>query len=90
TARQLFLHQTHSNQADEDRVVLARRASLGAPRADGVVVLHLEDFDSFNFRSVDPYPRLDLCKNCAQRSPAEPASVVKVGKFDQPLDIDDL
>ncbi|MFX6880664.1 hypothetical protein ABTH38_19935, partial [Acinetobacter baumannii] len=59
-------------------------------RADGVVVLHLEDFDSFNFRSVDPYPRLDLCKNCAQRSPAEPASVVKVGKFDQPLDIDDL
>ena len=88
TAGQLFLYQKHSNQSDEDRVVVARRASLGAPRADGVVVMHLEDFDSVNFRPIDPYPNLDNCKDC--RSPAEPASVVKVGNFDQQLDFDDL
>jgi len=98
STRQLFLHQSRANQAGEDRIVIARRASLDGPRADGVLVLKLQDFDSFNFRppasnlqtpNVAAAGRSD-CAACSTASPAEPTSIFRVANYEQHLELDDL
>jgi lipopolysaccharide export LptBFGC system permease protein LptF len=92
TARQLFLYQTNASDAGDDRLVIARRATLEGPRTDGIITLHLEDFDSFNFRPLDSSVELGGGRDChdCPGSPAEPTSLVKIGNFDQQLELDDL
>lgn len=88
--RQVFLHKTLDG---EDQVVIANRASLEGPKADGTMILHLRDLTSTSFPVLAAGDTSDTngatCNPCGPMA-LKPTASTNVGNLTQEIDLSEL
>lgn len=92
--RHVFLHKASD---DDDQIIIANRASLEGPRADGSMTLHLRDLSSTSFPaagraeySTPTDASRAVCDRCGNERVFEPTASTNVGNLSQEIALDDL